>query len=51
MDDDKVTAVRDVDRARDRLPARDHLVIRDGYVITMDPAVGDLPETDVMVRN
>ena len=51
MDDDNVTAVRDIDRAKGRLPAREHLVIRDGYVITMDPAVGDLPQTDVLVRN
>ena len=51
MDDKKATAIRDIDRAAGRLPARDHLVIRDGYVITMDPVVGDLPQTDVLVRD
>ena len=51
MDDEKAPVVRDTDRAAGRLPARDHLVIRDGYVITMDPVVGDLPQTDVLVRD
>jgi cytosine/adenosine deaminase-related metal-dependent hydrolase len=51
MDDEKPTAIRDTDRAAGRLPARDHLVIKDGYVITMDPMVGDLPQTDVLVRD
>ena len=51
MEDGKAPAVRDDDLAAGRLPARDHLVIRDGYVITMDPMVGDLPQVDVLVRN
>jgi len=31
--------------------ARGALVVRGGYVITMDPAVGDLPSADVLVRD
>src|SRR5215471_19061437 len=49
MDDEKASVVRETDRVAGRLPARDHLIIRDGYVITMDPVVGDLPQTDVLV--
>jgi 5-methylthioadenosine/S-adenosylhomocysteine deaminase len=49
--DEKASAVGDTDRAAGRLPARGHLVIRDGYVITMDPVAGDLPQADVLVRN
>src|SRR5579862_2926654 len=31
--------------------ARGALVVRGGYVITMDPAVGDLPSADVLVSD
>ncbi len=33
------------------LPGRGEFVIRGAYVMTMDPAVGDLPNADVHVRN
>ncbi len=33
------------------LPQRTEFVIRNGYVLTMDPAVGELPIGDVHVRN
>jgi 5-methylthioadenosine/S-adenosylhomocysteine deaminase len=34
-----------------RLPRRETFVIRDAYVLTMDPALGDLPSGDVAVRD
>lgn len=34
-----------------RLPARGEFVVRNGYVLTMDPRLGDLPRGDVHVRN
>ena len=34
-----------------KLPARGELVIRGGYVMTMDPTLGDLPRADVHVKN
>ena len=27
------------------------LLIKGGYIVTMDPAVGDLPDSDVLVRD
>jgi 5-methylthioadenosine/S-adenosylhomocysteine deaminase len=33
------------------LPARGEFVVRDAYVMTMDPALGDLAEADVHVRD
>lgn len=33
------------------LPDRGHYVIRNAYVLSMDPAVGDLPEADVEVQD
>jgi 5-methylthioadenosine/S-adenosylhomocysteine deaminase len=33
------------------LPVRSEFVVRNGYVLTMDPAVGELPNGDVHVRN
>lgn len=33
------------------LPARGEFVVRGAYVLTMDPAIGDLPSGDVHVRN
>jgi 5-methylthioadenosine/S-adenosylhomocysteine deaminase len=33
------------------LPQRTEFVIRNGYVLTMDPAVGELPNADIHVRN
>ncbi|MGD0955468.1 MAG: amidohydrolase family protein [Candidatus Acidiferrales bacterium] len=33
------------------LPARGKFLIRDAYVMTMDPAIGDLPNGDVHVEN
>jgi len=44
-------ALRDADRSAGRLPARGEFVIRGAYVITMDPATGDLPAADVLVRD
>ena len=34
-----------------RLPRRESFVIRGAYVLTMDPALGDLPRGDVAVRD
>jgi cytosine/adenosine deaminase-related metal-dependent hydrolase len=34
-----------------RLPGRAEFVVRNGYVLTMDPALGDLPRGDVYVKN
>ena len=44
-------ALRDSDRSAGRLPARGDFVIRDAYVITMDPALGDMPGADLLVRD
>ena len=44
-------SLREADRAAGRLPARSSLVIRDAYAITMDSSLGDLPRTDVSVRD
>ena len=33
------------------LPARGEFVIRTGYVMTMDPTLGDIPRGDVHVKN
>jgi cytosine/adenosine deaminase-related metal-dependent hydrolase len=33
------------------LPARQHLLYRNGYLLTMDPALGDLPSGDVEIDN
>jgi 5-methylthioadenosine/S-adenosylhomocysteine deaminase len=51
MTEQIVSPLRNADRARGRLPARGSLVIRDAYAITMDPALGDLPGVDVLVRD
>jgi 5-methylthioadenosine/S-adenosylhomocysteine deaminase len=42
---------RMADRPAARLPARGELLIRGGYVLTMDPALGDLPRGDIHVRD
>src|SRR5580692_10642775 len=34
-----------------RLPGRGEFIVRDGYVLTMDPRLGDIPHGDVHVRN
>jgi 5-methylthioadenosine/S-adenosylhomocysteine deaminase len=34
-----------------QLPARGEFVVRDAYVLTMDPALGDLPRGDIHVRD
>src|SRR5262249_53896478 len=39
------------DRPAAQLPARGEFVVRGGYVLTMDPALGDLPRGDVHVRD
>ena len=44
-------SLREADRAAGRLPARSSLVIRDAYAITMNTSLGDLPRTDVLVRD
>jgi len=33
------------------LPPKQAFVVRDAYVMTMDPALGDQPETDILVEN
>jgi cytosine/adenosine deaminase-related metal-dependent hydrolase len=33
------------------LPGRDEFVLRGGRVLSMDPAIGDLPQADVHIRN
>jgi 5-methylthioadenosine/S-adenosylhomocysteine deaminase len=43
-------ALRQADRCAGRLPARGDFVIRGAYVATMDPALGDMPAADVLVR-
>ena len=40
-----------VQRPRRRLPARGEFVIRNGFVLTMDAALGDIPGGSVHVRN
>jgi cytosine/adenosine deaminase-related metal-dependent hydrolase len=44
-------ALRDADRSAGRLPARGDIVIRGAYVVTMDPALGDIPSADVLARD
>lgn len=39
------------DRAPGKLPARGELVLRNGYVMTMDPQLGDIAGGDVHIRN
>lgn len=39
------------DRPAGQLPARGEFVVRNAYVLTMDPALGDLPRGDIHVRN
>jgi len=34
-----------------KLPARGEFIVRNGYVLTMDETLGDLPEGDVHVKN
>jgi cytosine/adenosine deaminase-related metal-dependent hydrolase len=34
-----------------QLPARGEYLVRNGYVLTMDPHLGDIPQGDVHVRN
>jgi cytosine/adenosine deaminase-related metal-dependent hydrolase len=34
-----------------QLPARGDYLVRNGYVLTMDPKLGDIPQGDVHVRN
>jgi len=43
-------ALREADRSAGRLPSRGAYLIRDAFVVTMDPALGDRPGTDVLVR-
>src|SRR5215218_7725250 len=38
-------------RPAGQLPARGEFVVRNAYVLTMDPALGDLPRGDVHVRD
>jgi len=44
-------ALRDAERDAGRLPARGDFVIRGAYVVTMDPALGDRPGADVLLRD
>ena len=39
------------DRSTGKLPPRREFVVRNAYVVTMDAKLGDLPNTDVHVRN
>jgi 5-methylthioadenosine/S-adenosylhomocysteine deaminase len=39
------------DRAPAKLPARGEMVLRNGYVMTMDPQLGDIAGGDVHIRN
>jgi cytosine/adenosine deaminase-related metal-dependent hydrolase len=34
-----------------QLPARGEYIVRNGYVLTMDPKLGDIPQGDVHVRD
>ena len=36
---------------KEKLPARGEFIVRDAYVMTMDPMLSDLAETDVHIRN
>jgi hypothetical protein len=46
------STIRKVTGTATRPPgARGALVVRGGYVITMDPATGDLPSADVLVSD
>ena len=40
-----------VDRTSGKLPARGEFVVRNAYVVTMDPKLGDIPVSDVHVRD
>ena len=42
---------REQDTPAGELPSRGEFVVRGAYVITMDPALGDLPGGDVHVKN
>src|SRR5438045_3574738 len=42
---------RMMDHPAAQLPPRGELVVRNAYVLTMDPALGDLPRGDIHVRN
>jgi cytosine/adenosine deaminase-related metal-dependent hydrolase len=42
---------RVADRPAGALPARDEFIVRDAYVMTMDPALGDISPGHVHVRN
>jgi len=44
-------ALHNAERSAGRLPARGDFVIRGAHVITMDPALGDMPGADVLVRD
>jgi cytosine/adenosine deaminase-related metal-dependent hydrolase len=46
-----VERLRDSDRNAGPLPARGDFVVRGAYVVTMDAALGDQPNADVLVRN
>ncbi|MBO0754413.1 MAG: amidohydrolase family protein [Bradyrhizobiaceae bacterium] len=43
--------LRDIDRSAGPLPTRGDFIVRGAYVVTMDPALGDMPSADVLVRN
>jgi 5-methylthioadenosine/S-adenosylhomocysteine deaminase len=43
--------LRDIDRSAGPLPTRGDFIVRGAYVVTMDPALGDMPGADVLVRN
>lgn len=45
------TRVRQADRPPAQLPRRDEFVVRGAYVLTMDPALGELPRGDIHVRD
>ena len=44
-------AASPVRKSTDSLPARDEFLIRDAYLLTMDPALGDIPGGSVHVKN
>ena len=44
-------SLRDADRSTGRLPPRGDFVIRGAYVVTMEPAWGDMPGADVLVHD
>jgi 5-methylthioadenosine/S-adenosylhomocysteine deaminase len=43
--------LRDIDRSAGPLPTRGDFIVRGAYVVTMDPALGDIPGADVLVHN